>query len=88
MVEMTKEDIRYQLDLTHLIARELEDKLNKLRSFCNHVEAHLDHDSTECGKIATPPFAEDIGSMSMKCVREVTRLNLMLQLASREDSDI
>ena len=80
---MDKQKIIEQIAVLRQSAKQLENQVQKILSYCDHVESIATRiDNVKWGGVALPVAAEDVGVLALTCVKRAVKLDTLITLAS------
>lgn len=76
---MDKQKIIAQIAVLRQSAKQLENQVQKIISYCDYVEIRVTQGEA-WGNIALPVAAEDIGVLALTCVKRAIKLDTLITL--------
>lgn len=80
-VYMNKQEIITQIATLRHSAEQMENQVQKILSYCEHLQTLVEKPEVNWGMVALPVAAEDIGTMAIACVRRAVKLDTLITLA-------
>lgn len=84
---MDKQVIITQIAILRQSAKQLENQVQRVLTYCAHVDEDLvNADEVNWGEIALPITAEAIHTYALMCVKRAVKLDVLITLASEENN--
>jgi hypothetical protein len=81
---MDKQKIINQIAVLRQSARQLENQVQRVIAYCEHVEDMVNAPTVDWGMVALPVTAEDIHVHALTCVKRAVKLDVLITMASEE----